>query len=71
VPLPLRDPIDLRDLVRAQRPIDRLDVLLDLLDAGGAVRSCLRPELPAYIASRELLEISAVDISHTCLNVRN
>ena len=34
--LPLRDPVDLRDLFRADRPVDRLDVLLDLLDAGGA-----------------------------------
>ena len=32
----LRNPVDLRDLFRAQRPVDRLDVLLDLLDAGGA-----------------------------------
>src|SRR6202167_3655911 len=34
--LPLRDTVDLRDLFRAPRPVDRLDVLLDLLDAGGA-----------------------------------
>jgi hypothetical protein len=32
----LRDPINLRDLLGAERPIDRLDVLLDLLDARGA-----------------------------------
>jgi hypothetical protein len=32
----LRDLIDLRDLLRAQRPADRLHVLLDLLDAGRA-----------------------------------
>ena len=36
VDLLLRDRVDLRDLLRAQRPADRLDVLLDLLDAGGA-----------------------------------
>src|ERR1700733_11495072 len=32
----LRNPIDLCHLVRTQIPVDRLDVLLDLLDAGGA-----------------------------------
>src|SRR5258706_12138894 len=32
----LRNPIDLGKLFRARRPTDRLDVLLDLLDAGGA-----------------------------------
>ena len=31
-----RDPVDLRHVVRAQGPTDRLDVLLDLFDAGGA-----------------------------------
>jgi hypothetical protein len=34
--LPLRNPVDLCELFRAERPVDRLDVLLDLLDAGGA-----------------------------------
>jgi hypothetical protein len=34
--LPLRNPVDLHDVLRAQRPVDRLDVLLDLFDAGGA-----------------------------------
>ena len=32
----LRDLIHLRHLLRAQRPADRLHVLLDLFDAGGA-----------------------------------
>src|SRR5712664_4331165 len=32
----LRDLVDLRDLLGAQRPFDRPDVLLDLLDPGGA-----------------------------------
>jgi len=32
--LPVRNPVDLGKLLRAQRPADRLDVLLDLLDAG-------------------------------------
>ena len=31
-----RYPVDLRQFFRAQLPVDRLDVLLDLFDAGGA-----------------------------------
>src|SRR5205085_720861 len=33
---PFRNPVDLGKLLRAQRPVDRFDVLLDLLDARGA-----------------------------------
>ena len=33
--LPLRDLVDLRQLFRRHGPVDRLDVLFDLLDARG------------------------------------
>ena len=45
-----RNPIDLGKVFRARRPTDRLDVLLDLLDAGGAGEDPINLQSPVAVS---------------------